>query len=95
MHLEPPLKLVRQYSPSLQVSQDTPPAYLYGLLTDQILTPDHVLDYVQACREHDVPFEVHLYGYGQHGSGVAFADAWLNWQESLTGWLDDRGFLDQ
>jgi acetyl esterase/lipase len=90
---EPPPELARQYSPSLQVNGDTPPAYLYGLLTDQILAPDHVLDYARACHEHGVPFEVHLYGYGRHGDGVAFADPRLDWQTSLTHWLEERGFL--
>jgi acetyl esterase/lipase len=92
---EPSPELVRQYSPSMQVGRDTPPAYLYGLLTDQILSPDHVLDYAAACRRHDVPFEVHLYGYGAHGAGVASADPRLDWQTSLTYWLGERGFLTE
>ena len=58
---EPPPELVRQYSPSLQASQDAPPAYLYGLLTGQVLAPDHVLDYARACHQHDVSFmEAHI-----------------------------------
>ena len=90
---EPPPGRVEQYSPSMRVAQDTPPAYLYGLLTDQILPPDHILDYAAACHRHGVPFEVHLYGYGAHGAGVASADPRLNWQDSLTHWLGERGFL--
>jgi len=92
---EPDPRLERQYSPSLQVSQETPPAYLYALLTDQILAPDHVLEYAAACQRYEVPFELHVYGYGAHGAGVAAADPRLNWQESLSHWLAERGFLDK
>jgi acetyl esterase/lipase len=91
---EPDPDLAQRYSPSLQVSRETPPAYLYGLLTDQILPPDHVLDYAAACQQHDVPCEVHLYGYGRHGDGVAVADPRLDWQASLKHWLGVQGFLD-
>jgi acetyl esterase/lipase len=92
---EPDPAWARRYSPSLQVSQETPPAYLYGLLSDQILAPDHLLDYAAACQRHDVPFELHFYGYGRHGAGVAFADPRLDWQTSLKHWLGERGFLAQ
>jgi hypothetical protein len=92
---EPDPELERRYSPSLQVDCDTPPAYLYGLLTDQILPPDHILDYATACQRHEVPFEVHLYGYGAHGAGVASADPRLDWQTSLRHWLHERGFLNK
>jgi acetyl esterase/lipase len=92
---EPDPELAQRYSPSVQANRDTPPAYLYGLLTDQILPPDHVLDYAAACQGHDVPFELHVYGYGAHGAGVASADPRLDWQTSLTHWLSERGFTSK
>jgi acetyl esterase/lipase len=92
---EPDPELAQRYSPSLQVGRNTPPAYLYGLLTDQILAPDHVLDYAAACQGHDVPFELHVYGYGAHGAGVASADPRLDWQTSLSHWLGERGFAEK
>ena len=88
-------ELVERYSPSAQVDRETPPAYLYGLCTDQLLSPDHVLDYARACQQYDVPFELHLYGYGLHGAGVAAADPRLNWQASLKHWLATQGFLKE
>jgi acetyl esterase/lipase len=90
---DPDPTLTRRYSASLNVSEDTPPTFIYGLQTDQMVPYQQIMAYAEACEQHDVPFELHLYGYGLHGAGVASVDSRLNWQGSLTNWLDTRGFL--
>lgn len=92
---DPDPALVRRYSASPNVSEDTPPAFIYGLQTDQAVPYPHIMAYAGACEEHGVPFELHLYGYGQHGAGVASADPRLNWQACLSNWLGTRGFLEK
>jgi acetyl esterase/lipase len=90
---DPDPALTRRYSASLNVSEDTPPTFIYGLQTDQAIPYQQIMVYAEACEQHDVPFELHLYSYGLHGAGVASVDPRLNWQASLTNWLDTQGFL--
>jgi len=90
---DPDPALTRCYSASLNVSQDTPATFIYGLQTDQMVPYQQIMAYAEACEQHNVSFELHLYSYGLHGAGVASADPRLNWQVSLTNWLGTRGFL--
>jgi acetyl esterase/lipase len=90
---DPDPALTRRYSASLNVSRDTPSAFIYGLQTDQMVPYQQIMAYAEACEQHNVSFELHLYSYGLHGAGVASADPRLNWQASLANWLDTRGFL--
>ncbi|KRM33320.1 esterase lipase family protein [Agrilactobacillus composti DSM 18527 = JCM 14202] len=57
------------------VSPQTPPTFIWGSINDE-LTPflDHIHVYTAALAKHNVPFEAHEFGTGNHG--IALANKW-------------------
>lgn len=82
-----------RYSPMLHVTERTPPTFLWHNLTDELVPYQQSLGFAQALAKHGVPFELHLWGSGRHGSGVAYDDArYTVWPEVVAGWLQIQGF---
>lgn len=50
-----------------RVSSDTPPAFLWHTFTDTCVPVENSLEFADALREHDIPFEMHIYPEGNHG----------------------------
>lgn len=63
--------LARQLSTDLQVTEQSAPAFLWHTADDPGVPMQHSLQYAQACREHGVPVELHVYESGRHGLGLA------------------------
>ena len=59
------------------VSERTPPTFLWATVTDGTVPVENTMEYAAALREHDVPFELHLYADGPHAMGLATREsAW-------------------
>jgi acetyl esterase/lipase len=87
-------ELVKFYSNELQVTKETPPAFLVHTTEDKGVPFENSLQYIQALRKNNVPFEFHLYEKGTHGFGLAPTDPILStWKDRLTAWLGLHGFL--
>ena len=56
------------------VSSDTPPAFLWQTLTDELVPVENSILYAKACRENQVPCELHLFMDGKHGLSLADED---------------------
>lgn len=56
------------------VTKDTPPAFLWQTLTDELVPADNSILYMQACRKAGVPCELHLFMEGSHGMSLADED---------------------
>lgn len=56
------------------VTADTPPAFLWHTLTDELVPVENSIFYMQACREAGVPCELHLFMEGRHGMSLANED---------------------
>lgn len=56
------------------VSKDTPPAFLWHTLTDELVPVENSIFYMQACRKAGVPCELHLFMEGSHGMSLADED---------------------
>ncbi|MFW6261796.1 MAG: alpha/beta hydrolase [Spirochaetota bacterium] len=83
---EPGLR--RQLSSHLHVSADSPPAFLFHTADDPVVPVTHSLLYAQACVEHGVPVELHVYEHGRHGVGLALDDERLRgWSGTMVRWL--------
>lgn len=54
------------------VNRNTPATFIWGSFNDE-LTPfnDHILPYVKALTDHDVPVELHEFSTGNHGMALA------------------------
>lgn len=91
---KPAPELIKLYSNELQVTKDTPPAFLVHTTTDTAVPFENSLLFVQALRKANVPFEFHLYERGPHGFGLAPNDAILaTWKERCADWLQVHEFI--
>lgn len=59
------------------VTKDTPPAFLWQTMTDELVPVENSILYTKACREAGVPCELHLFMEGFHGMSLADED-WAN-----------------
>lgn len=62
---------IQLMSNELQVTSDTPPAFLWHTSDDPAVPVENVLLYAGALSKNKVPFELHSFVSGQHGLGLA------------------------
>ena len=86
-------ELIKLYSNELQITKDTPPAFLVHAVTDSAVPVENSLMYSEALRKAKVPFELHLYEQGPHGFGLAPTNPILaSWTNRCADWLGVHGF---
>ncbi|MEN6546499.1 MAG: alpha/beta hydrolase [Armatimonadia bacterium] len=79
---KPPADLLENLSNELQVNASTPPTFLWHTADDPGVPVQNSLLFAQACAAHKVPFELHVYGSGRHGLGLAPE------QPHVASWID-------
>ncbi|MCX6623612.1 MAG: alpha/beta hydrolase [Acidobacteria bacterium] len=90
----PDPKLVEFLSSEKQVSDQTPPTFLFHTSGDTGVPPENSVLFYLALRAHKVPAELHIYEQGPHGVGLAPGDPILRtWPARLEDWLKVRGML--
>lgn len=91
---KPEEKLVESLCNHTQVTERTPPTFLFHTNEDKAVPPENSILFYRALRKHKVPSEIHIYEKGVHGVGLAVgrgpAEAWPN---QLAAWLKSRGLL--
>lgn len=86
--------LAEKYTPTLHVTTNTPPTFLYSTTDDGTVSVTASLDFYRALITANVPAELHLFAHGAHGSGLGGGDPALDrWPMLLEGWLRGRGLL--
>jgi acetyl esterase/lipase len=97
---KPDDKLVDFFSNELQVTEATPPTFLFHTDEDKAVLPENSLLFYMALKKAKVPAEMHLYEKGHHGVGLANDPKWekgvpniRTWPERLEGWLKLRGYV--
>lgn len=86
--------LAAKYTPTLHVSERTPPSFLYSTTDDGTVTVQASVDFYRALIAAGVPAEMHLFAHGAHGSGLGGGDPALDqWPDLLEHWLRGRGLL--
>ena len=82
------------YSPSLFVTKETPPTFLYHTTTDKTVPVAQSVEFYDALVKNGVPAEMHIFANGGHGSGLGKGDAALDqWPNLLEIWLRAQGML--
>jgi len=90
----PDPELLKSLSNETQVTEKTPPTFIFHTQEDSGVPPQNALAYYSALVEKKVPAELHIYQYGAHGVGLAIGDPVLTtWKERLIGWLQTSGLL--
>jgi acetyl esterase/lipase len=87
----PSIDLLRRTSSELQVKPGLPPCFVWHTVEDKLVTVDHSLLFATALQQHGVPYELHLYQKGGHGTGLM--DTPHPWRDDLIFWLKNQGFL--
>ena len=77
------------YSLHHQVTDDTPPAFLWHTANDPCVPAENSMLYAMALSEHNIPYELHIYPDGPHGMGLAKDHPYVcQWSEALERWLN-------
>lgn len=62
---------LREVSPALNVTENTPPTFLWATAADGLVPVQHSLRMAHALADHKVPFEIHIFEEGDHGLSVS------------------------
>lgn len=86
--------MIEQYSNELQVSANTPPAFMVHALNDSTVNVQNSLLFYRALLDHKVNASLHIFPQGGHGirldNNPGSTDLWL---ELLELWLKETGFV--
>jgi acetyl esterase/lipase len=74
---------INDFSNELQVTENTPPAYITHATDDKLVDVDNSIAYYEALRHHDVEVEMHIYSKGGHG----FIFREKGWTDPLFRWM--------
>ena len=86
--------LTDKYSSNLQVTEDTPPAFLAHALDDNLVPYTNSVLYTDALREKKVQAELHLYAKGDHGLQVKNpTDTQAFWHDACEKWMRMNGWM--
>lgn len=90
----PDPKLVASMSSELQVTDKTPPTFLFHTSEDKGVPPENAVVFYLALQKAGVPAELHIYERGRHGLGLAKdIPAVASWPDRCREWMDVHGFL--
>lgn len=90
----PSAELVKHFSNELQVSSQTPPAFMVHSLDDGTVPVQNSIDYALSMHKFNIPCELHIYEHGGHGYGLGRShDTQSAWPEACRKWLEVQGFL--
>lgn len=94
--MQPSATLVHALSNETQVTNETPPAFIYVTDADTLVPPENSIAYYQALHRHHVPAELHVFREGAHGSGLGQHDQLLSiWPELLARWMAGMGYMEK
>ena len=86
---------IAYYSNELQVTAETPPAFLVHAKDDGTVKVQNSISFYNALLKNKVPAEIHLFEKGGHGFGMnnpTTTDKWMDW---LKVWMQINGWVKQ
>jgi acetyl esterase/lipase len=87
--------LLRRFSAEMNVTENTPPAFIWHTAADDAVSVEHALILARALAFAEVSFEMHVFPNGGHGLGLAKNNpAAAQWAELCRDWLKRLGFAD-
>lgn len=82
-------------SPDLLVKDTTPPTFIWHAVDDTCVDVINSYIYATELRKHNVPCEMHIFPYGDHGIGLAYhIPHTAQWVNLMKNWLTDMGWLE-
>lgn len=88
-------EMVKHFSNELQVSGETPPAFLVHSIDDGAVPVQNSIEYALAMKKNNIPCELHIYEHGGHGYGMAKKNSGTEstWTEACRKWLEVNGYI--
>lgn len=93
--------LLDEMSLECQVSEKTPPTFIWHTFDDNVVPVENSLLFATALRKNGIPFELHIYTQGPHGLSLATEETdtgtmgtyphVATWVKLCTEWLIDKG----
>jgi acetyl esterase/lipase len=84
---------IREFSGELQVTAQTPPAFLVHCSNDKVVPVANSLRYYEALQKNGVNAELHIYPSGGHGYGLHNGTTNDNWFERCINWMTANKIL--
>ena len=87
-------KLVESLCNDEQVTDKTPPTFLFHTGDDNAVPVQNSVLFFEALRKAKVPAELHIYEHGRHGVGLAPNIPELSsWPDQLEAWMKTLGLM--
>jgi acetyl esterase/lipase len=87
-------KLVESLCNDEQVTNKTPPTFLFHTADDNAVPVENSLLFFEALHKAKVPAELHVYEHGRHGVGLAPNEPALSsWPDLLEKWMTAHGWM--
>ncbi|HEY4289136.1 MAG TPA: alpha/beta hydrolase [Puia sp.] len=86
-------QLVQEYSNELQVTPQTPPAFIVHAEDDKTVPVANSIHFYESLLHNKVPAELHVYPKGGHGFGLHNATTKDQWADRMKNWLQSNGWL--
>ncbi len=86
-------EIARWYSAEENVTDDTPPAFIWHTAEDGLVPPQNSLNLARALSDHGILYELHIYPKGCHGIGLGTEiGPAAGWGNALCRYLLEMGF---
>ncbi len=89
----PSSETINNFSNELQVTKNTPTAFLVLAGDDGAVNPKNSINYYEALLKNHVPAEMHIYLNGGHGFGTHLLEKKDNWMDVLRIWMEHNDFV--
>ncbi len=94
---EPDAALIELLSNERQVTEETPPCFIWHTWEDAAVKVENSLEFAAALRRAGVPFALHIYEKGRHGLGLGGKPPFENvhpWAGDCRFWLKEHRFIE-
>lgn len=92
--LNPDEATVRHFSNELQITPDTPPAFLVHSADDPAVPVMNSIRYFEGLQKNKIPVEMHIFQKGGHGYGLApGGGTQSSWPDLCIRWMKQMGIF--
>ena len=92
--IKPDARLVERFSNELQITADTPPAFLVHSADDKAVPVMNSIGYFRGLQKNNIPAELHVFQKGGHGYGLAIdRGTESSWPDLCIRWLKQIGIF--
>ena len=85
---------IKEYSNEMQVTDQTPPAFIVHAKDDNTVPYANSLEFTDSLKKHHVPVELFLYDQGGHGFGMNNGTSHDSWMDRCIAWLKREQFTN-